>query len=139
MFPACNKVNHVIHGSHRVISLTLNLFDNLNKKSEVDKKCINDLQSPPIYNKNRLDQEWNNGLATTWVLFKLAFVVAMLAQSPDSHLIETGNCKDTDRQALSQNGEKYPRINFIGIVRAGNVIEQPSERIGCRHRNLALF
>lgn len=42
-----------------------------------------------------LKQEWNDRLASSRIVGELLLVVAMLAQSPDGHLIEAGHGEQT--------------------------------------------
>lgn len=70
------------------------------------------------------------------VVLEFFFVVAMLAQGPNGHLTESSEHKQSSRKTLCHDREREPGTHFVGVVRAGNKVEEAGEGVTVRIRNL---
>jgi len=84
-----------------------------------------------------LNQERQNRLPPPRIVLKLANVIAMLAQRPDAHLVEASDGEEPRHRTLGQDREKEPGEALVGVVGAGDVAEQPRERVAGGEGDLA--
>lgn len=63
-----------------------------------------------------LKNKWNDGFTRFWIVFEFVLVVSVLAQCPNSHLIETSCGKYACWHAVCQDRKEYPRTDFVGVV-----------------------
>lgn len=54
----------------------------------------------------------------------------MLAQSPDGHLIESGDGEEPRDRRVGHDREAKPGQDLVGIIGTRDEVEQPRERVG---------
>ena len=83
-----------------------------------------------------LDEEGEDSLAPR-VLLELLAVVPVLAEGPDRHLVGAGQGEEEGGQALRHDGEGDPGSDLVGVVGAGDEVEEGRQRVGVGEGDLA--
>ena len=83
-----------------------------------------------------LDEEGEDRLAPR-VLLELLAVVPVLAEGPDCHLVGAGQGEEEGGQALRHDGEGDPGADLVGVVGAGDEVEEGRQRVGVGEGDLA--
>ena len=83
-----------------------------------------------------LDEEGEDSLAPR-VLLELLAVVPVLAEGPDGHLVGAGQGEEEGGQALRHDGEGDPGSDLVGVVGAGDEVEEGRQRVGVGEGDLA--
>lgn len=65
-----------------------------------------------------LQHERNDGLAILRVVLEFGTIVLVFTQSPNGHLIETGEGEQESGNALGHDGERHPGSDLVGVVGA---------------------
>ena len=84
----------------------------------------------------QLDEEGEDSLAPR-VLLELLAVVPVLAEGPHGHLVGAGQGEEEGRQALRHDGEGDPGSDLVGVVGAGDEVEEGRQRVGVGEGDLA--
>ena len=64
-----------------------------------------------------LEQEGDNRLSAR-IILELLFVVPVLAEGPDCHLVEAGQGEESGGEALGHHGEADPGPDLVSVVGA---------------------
>ena len=86
----------------------------------------------------QLDEEREDGLPAR-VLFKLLAVVPLLPEGPQGHLVGAGQGEEERRQTLRHDGEGDPGADLVGVVGAGDQVEEQRQRVRVGVGDLAHF
>lgn len=70
------------------------------------------------------------------IFLELLPVVPVLAKGPHCHLVHASSCEHQCWEALGHEGEGEPGQEFIGVVGAGDKIEESRQGISIWTRNL---
>ena len=84
----------------------------------------------------RLNEEGEDGL-TPRIFVELLAVVPVLAEGPHGHLVGAGQGEQERRQTLGHDGERDPGADLVGVVRAGDQVEEGRHRVRVREGDLA--
>lgn len=75
----------------------------------------------------RLEYEWNDGFSALGVILELLLVVSVLCESPNGHLEHSSAREQISWQALGHDGEREPGRELVGVVGAGDKVEESSK------------
>lgn len=73
----------------------------------------------------RLEQEWNHGFSSSWIIFEFLSVGLVLFECPDGHLTSRDGCEDGCSWRESQDSNSYPADDLRGSRRE----EQREEKL----------